>query len=423
MERNSRVSLSCPDNLIDFMNMYDFIILDGSIFYFFELKDIFRKLELGKKNVKFIAFRSSLLMWESFNGSSCFNDNVKSFNKLREKYCEKFKIRESPYDRNLIRMNESPNKIAIISYDQIEMFYLSNHFKNIDFLYLAQETVYRITPRYKQKMKKSPGKTNIMQSRIFDVLYDERKNKERITKKIGSGKDGTVYKLMSGSCIKTYANDTKDYVMQTTLDKIMNMRNLKMPRQFVLPKSIMYKDITRKKPYGYKMEYVDGKDLAYLFSKYKCENHKMREIIQLMVKNIVYLHCMGFMLGDFNLNNFIYDGNILYFIDTDNYFFRGYPSTAKGDFQYSKDYDINNNYKDAVAAEYESFVLMLHYILTNQEAYLSTTVMHPEPVLRFSKNDDYIMKSNLDNGLKYLLIHLLIHIHDYTLLNVYQLLC
>lgn len=220
----------------------------------------------------------------------------------------------------------------------------------------------------------------------FLKSYYTDNGKIRLLKKLGSGKVGSVYRLTNRKCAKFYCTDLKGCSCDLSISKIKEMINIQIDQNVVLPKKLIYASKSKDNIIGYTMDYISGVSLSDIAKNDSFPIYKKHQIILSLIKTVMYIHSKGMMVGDYNLQNFIYKNKKVYFIDTDNFYCCEYSYDAIADFTYSKKYFFNTNSYDLVYCEFESLILMIHYFYTNDEAYLHRTKSQPEPKLKIKQS-------------------------------------
>lgn len=409
-------------NFCELLEIYDILILDGSFLYFNDIAENIKQSIFYKNiNANLYVFKSSIEIWDSLGNTDTLQNNIKALNRMRNsQFSNKLYIRESEFENNIFNLNKNLCKAAIVTQNKFEAFLLSKTYKNIEFLYY--DGIYFKIVNNNMLFNRSNvqiWENEIEKPHIFKKYYTDC-GRVWLIRKIGSGKEGTVYRLQNFNCAKIYYTDGKNNISDLMIKKLNEMVMCKSENNIVLPKSLIYSDKEKRDIIGYTMKYIKGVPLSQIAKERHFSLKTKHKIVISMIKTISYIHSLGMMVGDYNLQNFIYRNGKVYFIDTDNYYCSRYSYNAIADFIYSKKYNYLNNFNDMVFCEFESLVLMIHYFYTNDEAYLHATTVNSKTELKTITSNNYMKEKGLNDELIKVLSELLRRSNRYTLLEIYQ---
>lgn len=168
-----------------------------------------------------------------------------------------------------------------------------------------------------------------------DCVYTDSGNVFILSKKIGSGGEGTIYLAGTNKAAKIYHSDALN---ERRIAKLRAMLSTKLSFEGLCwPESMLYND--KQEPIGYLMQLVKpshGRKITELYDLLSPANiinekpgwkkHQLVTLAQSILRTIVYLHRCGIILGDINSSNIlIEDEYTVYFIDTDSYQIRDFP--------------------------------------------------------------------------------------------------
>ena len=163
-------------------------------------------------------------------------------------------------------------------------------------------------------------------STSMPVLIMDKKSLYTECDYVGSGAEGTVYKLNESTCFKILDGYARKDIKRK-FEKIELLSKLK-DKSFCFPKGIVYINGLKE---GYYMDSVYlsllYKDFDYLF--YKTQLLKDVRFMLKYIKDadsaIRRIHQKGVVIGDINASNILIDENDnTKFIDTDNYRYQDY---------------------------------------------------------------------------------------------------
>lgn len=191
-------------------------------------------------------------------------------------------------------------------------------------------------------------------------IYDSTRNKISLTNSdfIASGGEGSIYRK-NNLAYKIY-NNPKDCL---PIGKINELSVLNKPN-IINPKDII-KD-SKDNPIGYVMPLIQKAiPLCKLFvrSFFKKQNISDKQLLDIILQfrsNLEYVHNNNILVVDLNEMNFLFNKNIIIFIDTDSYQTKSYP--AKVIMENIRDWSVGTDWNQN--SDWYSWGIITHQIFT-----------------------------------------------------------
>lgn len=188
--------------------------------------------------------------------------------------------------------------------------------------------------------------TPVMGDRLLNVSYVPKSGTEvlsknhgrlQLTKSMGSGGEGNVFKTNNGLACKVYKEkcltESRFRKIALMMSKPIKHHGICWPLFFIYNKN--------KEFVGYAMEVAGGEVLSGKIQADKTEflkefGHWTKENLVTLTLSIlermIYLHERNIIIGDINTNNTLFENESdVYFVDTDSYQIEGYPCPVKVD--------------------------------------------------------------------------------------------
>lgn len=151
-----------------------------------------------------------------------------------------------------------------------------------------------------------------------------------VSKEIGSGGEGTIYKLPNKQVAKIYHSHIKPSINSSFLSDISKLNN-----KFIKPVELFYNKANAI--VGFSMDYLDLSKMhpfTDLSSKAICNqkgyNDKFKiDVVTSLSESLLDAHQKGVIIGDLNPYNLLFDDKgVVYFIDVDSYQTKNRPHSG-----------------------------------------------------------------------------------------------
>lgn len=219
----------------------------------------------------------------------------------------------------------------------------------------------------------------------------KRENDIRLNKLIGEGSEAVVYSVNDKEAYKKFFYGTPDYILKNKQKKL-HLLNEKNIEGFIKPEQLVY-DMQGFR--GYTMARINS-DITAL-DVLLDENKSLKEKIELL-KNIEQLmknaHNKDVLLIDFNMKNFILNGNNVKGIDVDNFMIGDYQNDLIPSSTY---YYYLEKVKGNIDYNMDKFALAINALLLLSNEYIVSWHIYKK---KYDKFEELLEKLELPNNFK-----------------------